>query len=89
VTKRVSNPAQLKARLSGLAPDPTDQNKLRCFLDLDIQIGQGDRGKEGFAELSIEHWVPIPGTRPPDPNPQPPPPAPPRPTPRPPGTKEP
>jgi hypothetical protein len=90
VTKRMSKPAQLKARLSELAPDPTDRNKLRCFLELDVQVGEGDRGKEGFAELSIEHWVPVQGATPPPRNPQShPPPQPPPPPRRPPGTAEP
>lgn len=60
VSKRMSQPAQVKVRLSELSPDPSNTNKLRCFLDIDVQVGEGDRGKEGFAELSIEHFVPVP-----------------------------
>jgi len=60
VSKRMSRPAQVKVRLSELSPDPSNRNKLRCFLDIDVQVGEGDRGKEGFAELSIEHFVPVP-----------------------------
>jgi hypothetical protein len=63
VSKRMSRPRQVKVRLSELSADPTNRNKLRCFLWFEVQVGEGDRGQEGFAELNVEHWVP------PDPRP--------------------
>ena len=76
VSKRMSRPAQVKMRLSDLSPDPGDVDKLRTFLDLDVQVGEGDRGTEGFAELTLEYHVQVadpPGDSTPTPTPPPPP----------------
>jgi len=54
VTKRMSRKSEVKTRLSSLSPDPNDRNLFHCMLRIDVQIGEGDRGKEGFAELSIQ-----------------------------------
>jgi hypothetical protein len=58
VSKRMSRRNEVKVRLSELSLDPSDENKLRGFLWLEVQVGEGDRGKEGFAELSVEYWTP-------------------------------
>jgi hypothetical protein len=58
VTKAHSRRAEFKVRLGRLAPDPRDANVLHCFMSLDVQVGEGDRGKEGFAEMSLEAWAP-------------------------------
>jgi hypothetical protein len=59
VTKQMSKPAQLKTRLGPMRSDPARPDRLRCFLELDIQVGEGSRGTEGFAELIIDHFVPV------------------------------
>ncbi|MER5326915.1 hypothetical protein [Streptosporangium roseum] len=58
VTKRLTQRSSVKIRLGRMVADPDDQNLLHCFLRMDLQVGQGDRGKEGFAELVIEGWAP-------------------------------
>jgi hypothetical protein len=60
VHKRTSRPAEIRMRLGGLVPDPAGTDELRCFLDFWIRVGEGDRGQEGFAELTVEAWGPAP-----------------------------
>jgi hypothetical protein len=44
---------RLKARLNqDFAEDPAHEN-FRLFLHLDLQVGKGDRGDEGFAEIVV------------------------------------
>lgn len=80
VAKVTPDTSRLKVRLSNLFPDPADQNALRCFMYIEIQVGEGDRGEEGFVELWVsKNELPLdrhPGDIPP--NPPPPPGAPPR-----------
>jgi hypothetical protein len=61
VTKVHSSKAQFKVRLSRLRLDPGDEDLLHCFMRLDVQVGEGDRGKEGFAEMTLEAWGPDAG----------------------------
>jgi hypothetical protein len=82
VTKRMSRPGEIRMRLSELTSDPTDREQLRGFLELDVQVGTGDRGAEGFAELSIEYHVQV--ADPPSGGDSTPPPLPPEPPPSPP-----
>jgi hypothetical protein len=63
VTKVHSRRRELKVRLDGLFPDPDDSNLLQCLMTLDLQVGEGDNGQEGFAEVSLE--VIGPGYEPP------------------------
>jgi hypothetical protein len=58
VTKVHSRRRELKVRLDGLFPDPDDPNLLQCFMTLDLQVGEGDNGQEGFAEVSLEAFGP-------------------------------
>lgn len=58
VSKRMSRRSEVKLRVSELSADPADSDLLRCFMTMDIQVGDGDNGKEGFAELSVEGWAP-------------------------------
>jgi hypothetical protein len=90
VRKLTSRPEEFRMRMSGIAANPVDPAELRCFLDLWIRVGEGDRGQEGFAEIEVEGWGPPapPVTPPGDSHP-----GRPRPSPggdhRPPGTEEP
>lgn len=58
VTKRMSRLTEVKMRVSELSPDPNDSRLLRSFLTLDIQVGAGDRGQEGFAEIAVTATAP-------------------------------
>lgn len=53
VRKRMANPSQVKARLGRLSHDPDNPDVYHCFLTLDVRIGEGDRGDEGFAEIGL------------------------------------
>jgi hypothetical protein len=64
VTKLHSRRAEFKVRLGRLRQDPDDASQLHCFMSLDVQVGEGDQGQEGFAEMSLEAFGPgfEPGT---------------------------
>lgn len=58
VRKRMSRRSEVKVSVSGLSPDPADPNFLRCFLRMDVRVGDGDDGQEGFAELEVVAFDP-------------------------------
>ena len=58
VTKVHSRRRELKVRLGPLLTDWDDSNLFRCFMTLDLQVGEGDNGQEGFAEVSLEAFGP-------------------------------
>ncbi len=53
VTKLVDDPGKIGMGLSPVAPDP-DGVHLRCFLTIDIQVSDADRGRAGHALLNLE-----------------------------------
>jgi hypothetical protein len=53
VTKQIDDPGKIGMGLSPVAPDP-DGVHLRCFLTIDIQVSDTDRGRAGHALLNLE-----------------------------------
>jgi hypothetical protein len=58
VTKLHTRRAEFRVRLGRLRQDPEDASQLHAFMSLDVQVGENDNGREGFAEMSLEAFGP-------------------------------
>lgn len=54
VRKRMTDPSQIKARVVNLSPDPEQPWIYHSYPILEVRVGDGDRGEEGFVELTVK-----------------------------------
>lgn len=54
VRKRMTDPSNAKVRLTNLSPDPDQPWIYHAFLLVEVQVGEGDRGEEGFLEFTVK-----------------------------------